>query len=122
MNRRGFTLIELLGIVIVMGIILLVVFPNVGNSLKQAEDNKYKSFIDNLSMACETYVSMNLSKFPELDDGEVVHVTIDTLIHEGLVKGNVVDPSTNETVSVNNYMCVSKQYDGTLGYVYMCDI
>ena len=46
MNKKGFTLVELLSIIVLIGIVLMVVFPAVSKLLKRNNEEMYASYED----------------------------------------------------------------------------
>lgn len=111
--KKGFTLIEMLGIIVVLGIILLVTFPNMNESLKQMKTATENNFTNNLKISAEAYIELNRDKYPELDTpGNSVNITIQELYDANLLKGEYTDINTNYTITVTT------QADHTLNYYY----
>ena len=54
-NNKGFTLIELIAVVVMMGMILLVVFPATSRLLRGNENKKYDSYYESTQEAIELY-------------------------------------------------------------------
>ncbi len=55
MKNKGFTLIELIAVIIVMGMILLIVFPATSRLLRDNEEKEYKNYYDIVSAGLEQY-------------------------------------------------------------------
>ncbi len=55
MKNKGFTLIELIAVVIVMGMILLIVFPATSRLLRDNEEKEYKNYYDIVVEGLEQY-------------------------------------------------------------------
>ena len=99
MNNKGFTLVELVAIVLVIAAIFLVSFPSLLNISKQDEEKKYKSLVDNLCLAGETYIYNNEETFKEfIVINNKIEVEINELIIDGIVKKSTINPITNKTV------------------------
>lgn len=118
MNRKGFTLVELLVVMTFIGIIALIIFPNITGMLKKMDDNKYNAFLNDVFLATEVYVQKHSDKYPELSniDG-TAYVYFDDLIRAHLLKSTVINPKNNKKISELNYtIVVTKQEDK--GYKY----
>ncbi len=55
MKNKGFTLIELVAVIVIMGMLLLIVFPATSRLMKQNEDKKYDTYYDIVDAALEQY-------------------------------------------------------------------
>ena len=64
--KKGFTLIEMLGIITVIGIIMLVAFPNINKSLKNMKQSTINNFTNNLKVSAEAYIEINRENYEEL--------------------------------------------------------
>lgn len=104
MKNKGLTLIEMLIVMAFLGLILLVVFPNVSGMMKKTSDNKYEAFKSNLFLATEAYVQKNIDLYPELKENNgSCEISVSSLIKAKYIKSNLKDPSTNEEVSNLTY-------------------
>ena len=54
--KKGFTLIEMIGIILVLGLLMIFIFPSLTNTLKNNNKMKYESFAKNLELAMENYM------------------------------------------------------------------
>lgn len=118
MNRKGFTLVELLVVMTFIGILALIVFPNITGMLKKMDDNKYNAFLNDVFLATEAYVQKHSDKYPELSniDGQA-YIYFSDLISARLLKSTVQDPKSNKKISELNYtIVVTRQEDK--GYKY----
>ena len=112
-TKKGFTLIEMLGIITILGIVLLVTFPNLSKSLKEMKNSNANNLRNNIKISAEAYIGMNLDKYPELKevDGSV-EITIQDLYNANLLKGK------NDNIDTNAIITITKSEDGTLKYFY----
>ena len=55
MNKKGFTLIELIAVVVIMGMLLLIVFPSVSSIMRSNENKKYDNYYDAVKEQIELY-------------------------------------------------------------------
>jgi general secretion pathway protein G len=65
---RGFTLIEIMVVVIILGILVSLIAPNIFGVLDDAEMTATKIQIRNMEVALDTY-RMNHSRYPSSDEG-----------------------------------------------------
>ena len=123
MKKRGFTLIELLGVFVVLGIIFVIAVPAIMNTLTSSEEEKYDSFIKNITQASELYIENNRDYFPELNTpGGTVVITIGDLIDSGYLKENTVNPKTNENVEKSEKVVIYVNQDRTFTYEYRAEV
>ena len=66
--QRGFTLIEIMVVVIILGILVSLIAPNVFGVLDDAEVTATKVQIRNIGIALDTY-RMNHARYPTSDEG-----------------------------------------------------
>ena len=55
MKKNGFTLIELIAVVVIMGILLLIVFPSLSSIIRSNENKKYDTYYDAVKEQIELY-------------------------------------------------------------------
>ncbi len=55
MKRKGFTLVEMLGVIVVLGIIALIVFPGINTAIKQARRDAFEASVNSIVRAMKTY-------------------------------------------------------------------
>lgn len=61
MNKKGFTMIELLAVIAVLGLVLIITFPNISGIFKGSKLKAEEAFIDRLSQSIDSYVTLNSS-------------------------------------------------------------
>ena len=105
--KKGFTLIELLGIIVVLGIIATIVTPVIQNTLAENEDKVYNVLVKQIEGYAKDYLEMNTDKLPE-EDGNSVQVKFGDIKAAGVMQINVKNPKTNNLISNESYVTVTK--------------
>ena len=87
-NEKGFTLVELLAVVLILTLLVLLVWPNISNSVNNKKDD-----IDNLTLniiedATKLYISDNKNYFSKVD-GNVYCIALKKLINQDYLKNNI---------------------------------
>lgn len=55
MNRKGFTLIELLAVIIIIGLLGVLIVPNILNIVEESKEASYNTLIKNIVTSSEMY-------------------------------------------------------------------
>ena len=109
--KKGFTLIELLAVIIILGIILLIIVPNVAGILNRSQERLNEEQIREIESAAKQWGlrNLNIKNNKPYKGGNVIsYVTIDTLQKEGFLENkDVRDLTDNSDVSLNTKICVS---------------
>ena len=79
-NKKGFTLIELLGVFVIIGLILMVVMPNIYRLINSTKEEKYKNYYDIVMEAAEEYATDNRSDLGSSMDVGCTKTTLNDLI------------------------------------------
>ena len=116
MNRKGFTMIELLAVIVVLGIVLVITFPNLTNVFKSGKLKSEEAFVDRLSQSIDSYVTLNSSSIGFSSDGQATKtyggtehgvniykgtITMNTIISSNIITGKDYKNPGNENVECN---------------------
>ena len=116
MNRKGFTMIELLAVIVVLGIVLVITFPNMTDVFKSSKLKSEEAFVERISQSIESYVTLNSSSIGFSPDeqakkyyGGTNHIvniykgtiTMNTIINSNIITGKDYKNPGNENVECN---------------------
>ena len=93
--KKGFTLIELLAVIIILGIIALITFPIVDNSIKNSKQAALERTIGSIEEAAHNYSSQNNLGYSE----EEKAISLDELKSSGFLTSDITNPVTNEEMT-----------------------
>lgn len=108
MKSKGFTLVELLAIVVILGVVATIITPVVQKSLKANEEKVYDILVEQIKGYTKDYLVKNTEKLPD-NNGEVSTVKFIDLKKEGLLQINVVNPMTDNIISNESVVKVTKK-------------
>lgn len=103
LNRKGFTLIELLAVVIILGLVLIIVFPNSIDVFKNAKLKSEEAFLDRLSQSIDSYIELNTDsiifseitgKYSKEQNGSSYQVT--------LKEGKKIEKGITKSITIND--------------------
>lgn len=97
MKKNGFTLVELLGVMTILIIISLLVFPSVKNIINSGKETVYQKQINTILDATYDWSLKNINRLPK--NNENTFVTLGELKLNGLVDSNIIDTSTKKAFS-----------------------
>lgn len=114
MKKSGFTLIELIGVITILGVIALIVYPVINDAFLESTtklSENQKSALENVARIWGTKNTELLS------ETESYYLTIDALKRSGLLENkDILDPETEEKVKG----CIKIEYQENK-YVYTYD-
>ena len=101
MKNKGFTLIELLGVIIILALLMLLVMPNIINSLKGASNDVDNLTLEMIYNAADLYMDEYIEGI-EIENGDSYCVELTTLVNEGYLKSpiNINDRDITNSNSV----------------------
>lgn len=105
--KKGFTLMELLGIIVILSIITLLVFPNVIKIINNSRENLYKSQIRELELVAKNLTTEHINL---LDSNHLnnTYIPLSVLSESGYIESvEVRNPKTNELMNG----CIVVKYD-----------
>jgi len=85
-KNRGFTLIEVLAVIVIIGLILIVVFPSMTKMMRNNDDDKYEQYYDLVYEAANVYSSKLTSSLGNSKNVGCATIELDDLIDEDYVK------------------------------------
>lgn len=115
-KKSGFTLIEIIGVVTILALILLVSVPALTKTLKKNEQKKYDSYVDNLKIATENYIVKQENLMSDITTIGYTYITIQDLIDTKLINELAINPDTEEKLSRDTRIKITKDIDGTFNY------
>lgn len=116
MNRKGFTMIELLAVIVVLGIVLVITFPNMTDVFKSSKLKSEEAFVERISQSIDSYVTLNSSSIGFSPDGTAQKnyggsnhsvnvykgtITINTIINNNIISEKDYKNPGNENVECN---------------------
>jgi len=99
MKEKGFTLVELLGVIVILAIIFVLIYPSVSDVLSQSRETVYQKQINTMLNAAYDFSLKNIEYLPE--SNEKNYVTLGELKYNGLIDASIKDPDTNEAFPDN---------------------
>lgn len=116
-RESAFTLVELLGVFTLIGVILLVVVPNVTQLLTKSKGQDYERFLNDVYLATEAYIQGKGNEFSTLDTiSGKTFIKVSDLIENGYLTGTKVNPKTNEKINLNATIVALKTPSGNITY------
>lgn len=114
MRKKGFTLIELIGVITILGILTLIIYPVIKDVFNDSSSNLSKNQKESLENVARMWGTQNTDL---LSETEPYYLTIDTLKRSGLLENkDILDPETEEKIKG----CIKIEYK-TNKYVYTYD-
>lgn len=116
MNRKGFTMIELLAVIVVLGIVLVITFPNMTDVFKSSKLKSEEAFVERISQSIDSYVTLNSSSIGFFEYGTAIKnyggsdhsvnvykktITMNTIIGSNIITGKDYKNPGNENVACN---------------------
>ncbi len=112
MKKKGFTLTELLGVIIILGLIALIIFPNVNKSIRNSKKKLYDRQVGLIEENARKWGVDHASMLPE---SGAYYLELTELIKGGYITGKEIkDPRDESTMNgcvVIGYNAVYSQYD-----------
>lgn len=113
MKNKGFTLIELLGVIIILALLMIIVFPSIVNSVKNSSnktDDLTKELIYN---AADLFIDEHINDFPKMN-GSKYSIDLSVLVDEGLLTGPI--KLSGSDLDVTNNKCIQVTYNNGYNY------
>ena len=146
-DNKGFTLVEVLAVIVILGVLMAIMIPSVGNIIQKNKSDSYDSLKKSLVAAAKVYISDNRYEITidsdscssnnevlvtsvldeSLEDGKL---SIQKLVDAGNVKteanGMISDPrddhktlNLSDSYVIVKYLCKEKGYSYSLEDSYL---
>lgn len=113
MKKNGFTLAELLGVIVILALLMLLVFPSIINQLKEGE-RQISSAVESLIFnGAESYIADHEDLYPVIDT--TYCLTLKKLVDSNDLKESLLIDSKGKTLNLNGKVEV-KIKDGKKSY------
>jgi len=112
MNKKGFTLVELISVIVILGILALVVFPNVLSTLTNGKKNMKEDNKKLIITGAKNYVADHPNNFKSAT-GKVYCVSIATLYNNGYINTVIGLDVDDDITQINDV--VKMQYNSSKG-------
>ncbi len=112
--KKGFTLIELLGVIIILAMLMLLVFPNIMNILDSGRETIDTAMQTLIETATYNYMEDNRNSF-DYTTGDEYCITLQTLVNNNLLK-EPITYSNNEEMDLNMFVKVNVTNNEKLSY------
>lgn len=96
--KKGFTLAELLGVIVIISLLLVLIVPNLINSITKSKEPAKATNNEIIYNAAEQYISEHSNKYPKGKSGTYC-ILIKDLIESGKLAYPVKDPTTGKDMS-----------------------
>lgn len=108
MNKKGFTLIEIIAVIALLGIMAVLILPQVGNDIDERKENQYQNILKVIESSAKVYYA---------DNEDTTKVLLSTLVSEDYLSSNLTDPRTGDDITGCVYIYLDN--DGYNNFIYM---
>lgn len=104
--KKGFTLIELLGVIMIIAVLSLLVFPLVMNQFKKNRSQISEVTKNLIEEGAKTFVEKDPNTYLKTD-GNVYCISLNQLTSSNDLASPVLDPSTGLEIPLTNIVSVT---------------
>ena len=110
MKTKAFTLIEILVVLVIIGILSVIVIPDIYKVINKTKINSYNNLINLIEGSAKLYVSQNKDEIKDiiLNEGRYI-ITLEQLVDNNLLKTPIIDPRTDEEISLDKRILVKRR-------------
>ena len=101
MKKNGFTLIEILGVVVIIAVLSLIVYPLIANQFKKNQNDISKVTRTLLEEAASTYLDSKPNQYVRTN-GNIYCVSLSELVTAGNLILPLKDTATGEEIPTSN--------------------
>ena len=95
MKKKGFTLMELLGVIVILGVLVLIMFPPILNQIKKSKQEIRNSTKTLIIDAAKDYYEDNINNYKKME-GMTYCININTLTSEGYLNSKIKDENISD--------------------------
>lgn len=107
--KKGFTLVEMMGVIVLLAIVGMIVFPEVNKVIKNSRAKLYDEQIGNLIKVTKEYVLYNTELLPEV--GQTSCISLDDLKVSGKISSDdIIDPRDREQI-IDGFIVITYSED-----------
>lgn len=107
--KKGFTLVEMMGVIVLLAIVGMIVFPEVNKVIKNSRAKLYDEQIGNLIKVTKEYVLYNTELLPEV--GQTSCISLDDLKVSGKISSDdIIDPRNREQI-IDGFIVITYSED-----------
>ena len=117
MLKKGFTLVELMAIVLIVGIVALVIIPNIDRVIERHRQNSYDSQVRTIELAANNFAIDNIN-INTIEEDEFVYITLAQLKIGGYITDDIINPITRNPFSGETIIKISKVGNNFIFEVY----
>lgn len=115
--KKGFTLVELISVIILLGVIGLIVFPTVSNSIRDNKEKLVQAQLEEIKLGAEKWAYTHTELLPSEEDKSIT-ITLLELKKAGIIPLDIRNPKTEELLP--NDMVITITFKNNK-YVYFVD-
>lgn len=108
MNKNGFTLIELLAIITIIGILSILIIPEVNNIINRNEDKIYDLQIKNIKESADNFILDYYDTFIDNNEYDSFSISLKLLKDLSYVGWDIKNPKTNRYFSDDTIISYTK--------------
>lgn len=90
MKKQGFTLIELLGVILLLGMLMIIVYPTVTNIFEKKQKEIDSAKLKIIYSGVESYMNKDLNTYTK-EIGKTYCISLDTVDRENLFAVDISD-------------------------------
>ena len=113
MKQKGFTLMELLGVIVILAMLMILVFPSVINFIKKSSNKTDQLTLELIYSAADTYISRHKNEFQEKNGNKYI-VPLKELVDDGLLISPIKLSNGNDDLT--NIKSVQVSYNNGFNY------
>ncbi|MBE6159677.1 MAG: prepilin-type N-terminal cleavage/methylation domain-containing protein [Lactobacillales bacterium] len=101
--KKGFTIIELLAVVIIMSLLILIILPNILNSVSNKREDVSDSAKKMIYDATDIYIKENSEIYPNTSESTYC-IKLETLVNSGKLVEPIKDLKNDKEVPLSYYV------------------